>query len=325
MLATGDHRESIPSAPSQIMPGALNPATEARRRPAFVALPLAVVGALLISGAGGLAWTVLIGFNLKHRSDLPWAVPAMLAVIGLVCAWGQGWGPPQGSSKVRRSLSGLAWPRSRDWPLAAPAAGLTAVSILCVWFAALRLGGFSAAEFQAPAATGPLDAGIVAVGLAMTAFVAAVFEETAYRGVLQSTFQRRVGPALAITVSSIVFYLVHLRYGWAAGELPKAVASGVALIWAGVAFGILTWCARSVWPAIFAHALTDVVSLSAEWRLGWTYDLDPVPSGGDPRFLLVCGVGAASFGALLLIWRRLARRARSEPPTAGNQTLRRSV
>ncbi|MFI4972941.1 MAG: CPBP family intramembrane glutamic endopeptidase [Caulobacterales bacterium] len=279
-----------------------------KRWPGIVALPLAVVIALLVSASGALAWSALIGLNLHYRPDLPWSAPAMLGVMALVWAYFAGLGPPVGFRKARKSLSRINWPTPSVWRLAAPASALTAASILAVWFAALRLGHFSPADFHAPSMIVGRDLSLVLCGLVMTAAVAGFFEELAYRGILQTTIQRRLGPTVAVLLSAVLFYAVHLRYGWASGDASKAAASGISILWAGIALGVLTYCAGSIWPAVFAHTLTDLASLSAEWKLGWTYDVSPVPSGGDPQLFLVSAIAAASLVSLAVLFPRLAAR-----------------
>ena len=95
---------------------------------------------------------------------------------------------------------------------------------------------------------------IVAVG------VAPFIEELLFRGVLLSAWQRRLGAAPAVLASALMFALVHLpdlKFLWYG--LPN-----LALL--GITFGWLRLRSHSLWPAVIAHGMNNLLSTAA-WFL----------------------------------------------------------
>jgi len=77
-----------------------------------------------------------------------------------------------------------------------------------------------------------------------------VCEELFFRGALQHIFTARVGPHAAIWITGLLFSLIHFQIY---GSIPRFLL--------GVCFGYLTWWSASLWPAMFAHALFNGISL----------------------------------------------------------------
>src|SRR5262245_14389739 len=73
-------------------------------------LPRSVVVGVAVAVLGPLPWARLVAANIKHGSNVPWAVPAMALVLALwwqYFARGRGW--PAGTGEFRR-LSARANP-----------------------------------------------------------------------------------------------------------------------------------------------------------------------------------------------------------------------
>ena len=88
--------------------------------------------------------------------------------------------------------------------------------------------------------------------LLMVSIVAGVSEEAGFRGYMQGPLERRYGPVIAITLSSVMFWVVHLNHA-------SGFARFVPLVIMGAALALLTRTARSILPAIIAHASADAI------------------------------------------------------------------
>ncbi len=138
--------------------------------------------------------------------------------------------------------------------------GLAAALAVGCWLVSVGYrAGAPLVGFQPPVAEGPDLAtlfGSGAVGAALTMAVVAVagplVEEALLRGVVLGALRRRFGAWPAIAVSALAFALLHASV-WSL--LPLTVL--------GVALGWLAVRSRSLWPAIVAHVLYNVVFVGA--------------------------------------------------------------
>lgn len=77
----------------------------------------------------------------------------------------------------------------------------------------------------------------------------AVSEELLMRGLVQGEYEK-YGSTIGVLLTSLIFALFHTN--------PAHIPS---LFVAGVCYGVLTLMFRSVWPAVFAHAVNNAVSV----------------------------------------------------------------
>jgi len=94
--------------------------------------------------------------------------------------------------------------------------------------------------------------------IVMSSIVAAICEETGFRGYMQAPLQKRYGPRIAIIATSIFFTLIHLSHRWAAPILPQ-------IFFASVLLGLLAWRSGSLIPGIIGHAILDIFDYSFWW------------------------------------------------------------
>ncbi len=92
---------------------------------------------------------------------------------------------------------------------------------------------------------------------AVAALLAPLCEEVAFRGYLQRTLLRAVGPASAIALAAVLF---------AARHLDPVRFPALALL--GALFGWLAWRGGSLWPAIAGHAANNAIAVAAALALG---------------------------------------------------------
>jgi membrane protease YdiL (CAAX protease family) len=94
--------------------------------------------------------------------------------------------------------------------------------------------------------------------IVMGSIVAAICEETGFRGYMQTPLQKRYGPKAAIVSTSIFFTLIHLSHSWALPILPH-------IFFASVLLGLLAWRSGSLLPGIIGHAILDIFDYSCWW------------------------------------------------------------
>lgn len=90
----------------------------------------------------------------------------------------------------------------------------------------------------------------VALTLAIC-LAAPVFEEFAFRHALQPRFIARFSPSLGILLTALGYAAIHLD-----------VAGLAARVEMGLVFGLLAHWTRSLWPAIAAHAVHNLIGLA---------------------------------------------------------------
>jgi membrane protease YdiL (CAAX protease family) len=94
----------------------------------------------------------------------------------------------------------------------------------------------------------------------MAAAVAGISEEVGFRGYMQVPLEGRYGPAVGITITSIVFVVFHLNQTWAAGAGILVI-----LFAGGVMWGVIVLTSGSLIPAIISHIIVDIFSFSYWW------------------------------------------------------------
>ena len=101
-----------------------------------------------------------------------------------------------------------------------------------------------------------LQSGMVQSLLLFVLFVG-IFEEVLLRGIVLHGLERRMNVFWALLISSFLFGSMHY-VNWIGGQdLSATHAQVIHAGLAGILYGAITLRCRSVWPAIFMHALWD--------------------------------------------------------------------
>lgn len=154
----------------------------------------------------------------------------------------------------RREAVGLTWPSldQRTWRVLA--IGL-AISQLPLLILALQGATVWQSGGQAQLGVGRALLGAsgsaAAVGLAIAVVVIApVVEELLYRGYLLGALARRLPAVVAVLLAAFAFMLLHAE-----------VSNWVASICLGVATGYCRVAARSIWPGLAVHVVSNAFGL----------------------------------------------------------------
>ena len=269
-----------------------------------------LLAGLAVMLAAEIPWSILVGANLKLASSLPWAAPAMAVYLIFYWRYCDGWGWPAGTAALRhRRLRARALPaRSWFWALAAgvPAVA-SAVFLLFVWSRLVRLPIPVLPDVSAYPHFSIL--GVALVGGA----VSGIAEEAAFRGYIQSAFEERAGPAIAIAIASLLFGLAHFSHGagYALPRLPYYVAIGAI-------YGVLTWRTGSILPAFAIHSVGNALDNLLVLAMGAPHAAPLIwQSGPDAAFWRNLGLGVACAVASAWAFRHL--RAAARPALTGTE------
>jgi membrane protease YdiL (CAAX protease family) len=215
----------------------------------------AIACGLVVLAIGILPWPVLVTTNLSFGASVPWSVPVMAAYLSACYVYLSGWGWPQSTSASRRCAlrAGPVSPPVWFWSLLA--GGSAAAGLVGLFFVSLRLGQVPPAAFDKYLEMRQYSAWTVIPCLVMSAVVAGAVEEAGFRGYMQSALERRYGPAVAMAIVSVVFFLAHFA--------PLAALPGFVL--GAVTWGLLAYLTGSIWPGVVLHSLVDTTSFLWAW------------------------------------------------------------
>jgi membrane protease YdiL (CAAX protease family) len=97
---------------------------------------------------------------------------------------------------------------------------------------------------------------VIGWGYFILALVPGIWEELAFRGLIQSKMKQTFSPAISIFLSSLFFSLFH--FSNLLTQSPPQVISGVIMaFFFGIGWGYMTVKTRSLVPAMFSHYLVD--------------------------------------------------------------------
>jgi len=222
----------------------------------------AIVTGMLVLFAGTIPRNVLVFANLRFYSGLPWAIPVMAMYLWCFWSYLNGAGPPVTTAAARRAglranrLSGRVW----AWALLAGGIALVALVIaLRLLNRLIELPPQQVPEFHAA------DLTIVSL-LVMSAPIAGVVEEAAFRGYMQGPLERLYGMPMVILITGTMFAVAHLDFTWILWPYYVAVAA---------IYGTVTHLTNSILPAVVLHTLGNIYSNlylwlygQAEWQAG---------------------------------------------------------
>lgn len=249
-------------------------------------LPIAIragLSGIAVASAGTLPWAALAASNLRHGSALPWAVPIMAVYLWaywLYFVRGRGW--PRSTAETRRNNSRANRLAGEVWGAALLAGILGLVGVLLLQGVLGRLVALPQQRDIDPSQYPVLT---VLAWVTMSAIVAGVVEETAFRGYLQRPIERRHGPVAAILTTGTLFGLVHFSHpevGFVLLPFYLAVAA---------VYGALAYFTDSIWPSLVLHAggnLFGAFNLFVHGRSEWELSAAARPligeSGPDAEF-----------------------------------------
>jgi membrane protease YdiL (CAAX protease family) len=253
--------------------------------------------ALALALFGGGIWSLLLAINIASSPAVPWSVVVMAFLLWLVWQYlGGRWGPESTSEARRRYLRATPVPVPVfAWALVAGM--LSIVSLVGFWivlFQLVKVPGNALPDFS----TYPLLT--VALVLVMASIVAAVAEETGFRGYFQGILERELRGPVAIVISALVIAPGH------------ALTQGFVwptMLWyffVDLMFGGLAYFAKSILPGLVVHSLGILIFFTIVWPQDATRHL--IWDTGADIWFWINTAQAVIFALLaILAFRRLAR------------------
>ena len=238
-----------------------------------------LLSGFLVSSAGIAVWSL---FLLKIPA--PWSVIPMVFALWVYLKWFSGsWGP-KNNQATRRNRFRLSHLSAADWILSLAAALLFVVIVQAAFVITFRIIEFPAVRFTADyKMLDRMPTGVAWVIIVMSSIVAGICEETGFRGYMQVPLERKYGPVAGITISSLLFMLIHLSHSWAAPILPH-------IFFASVLLGILAYRTGSLIPGIIGHSILDIFDYGVWWtNITGGFDKRTIFSTGiDLHFIVFC-------------------------------------
>lgn len=276
----------------------------------------AVLTGTLAALFGTTPWALLVSLNTKHWSMVPWAVLPTALYLWLYWRYVRGAGWPRATAEARRTNSRANSLPGDVWSLAIVAGLLGLLTLLVfqgVWGRLVQLPQQRDIDpSQFPVLT-------VALWVIMSALVAGVTEEVAFRGFMQRPIERRHGPVVAILVTGTVFGFAHFAHPEVTGRLlPFYLA--VATV-----YGLLAYLTDSVLPGMVLHAggnMFGALTFFAGGRSEWQLLPTPRPlvweTGPDAAFWGTLAALALAGAAAVSAYAALARAQRTQ--NSGQET-----
>lgn len=262
----------------------------------------AIVVGILVMLAGTLPWNLLFSANLRFFTGAPWIAPIIAVYLVFYWLYLRGAGPPESTSERRRAglranpLPLKVW----VWSLIAGALGIVALVL------ALRVANRLVVlpQQQLPDLSG-IPAATVLSLLLVSAPVAGIVEEAAFRGYMQGPIERRYGLPVAILITGTMFGLVHMDFTLMLWAYYVAVAA---------IYGTVTYLTNSILPAIVLHASGNIYSNldlwmrgRAEWQAASTREALIWQTGVDTSFWVTSAGLLVAVGAAILAYLWLAK------------------
>jgi membrane protease YdiL (CAAX protease family) len=214
----------------------------------------ATLAGFFVSSVGVSIWTAFLTVSLSPLVILP-----MIVVLWFYWKFFSGeWGSKSRSVLKKENfrltrLSPFVW----KWGMVA--ALLFVVIVQASFVITFRLADFPKDKFIADYKQLdqiPLISAFLII--VMSSIVAAIVEETGFRGYMQQPLEKRYGPVIAILFTSLVFTAIHLSHTWAR-EIPFQI------FFASVLLGIIAYKTNSLITGIIGHAILDVFDYSIWW------------------------------------------------------------
>jgi membrane protease YdiL (CAAX protease family) len=137
----------------------------------------------------------------------------------------------------------------------------------------------------------------------MGSLVAGICEEIGYRGYMQAPLEQKYGPVAGISITSIVFVVIHLHQPWASGFVL------VNIFVISFMAGYLAYSTKSLLPGIIAHVSLDIPNFSYWWSdVAGTFERKPISmTGVDNHFIITVMVVLLSTVIFIVAIRKLLK------------------
>ena len=206
------------------------------------------------------SWYIRMGrFPHGSRIGMDYSAHDRLLMVILQVFLKRSWGPKRFAAVMKENFR-LTKLQASVWKRGLLCAVFFVIIVQASFVITFRLLDFPAAAFTADYKlldTFPLWEAFAII--IMSSIVAAICEETGFRGYMQRPLEKRYGPFAAIVLTSIFFTAIHL------GLLHLGAADRSAYLLPVILLGIIAYRTGSLIPGIVGHAILDVFDYSVWW------------------------------------------------------------
>lgn len=252
---------------------------------------------LIVSSLGVGLWVLL-----ATKFPFPWSMVAMGTLLILYWMYFSGKWKPLNTQAPRRFRIRRTTLNRPVWIWGMAAAFFIFILMQGSWILTFRMVEFQPEIFKTSSFLNDLPPWTSWSLIVMGSLVAGICEEVGFRGYMQAPLEEKYGPVAAISVTSLVFVVVHLHQAWASGMLPGIF---------GISFmiGYLAYATNSLLPGIIAHVSFDIFNFAYWWSdVMGTYERKPISmTGADMHFFVSLMVVLVSILLFVAIIRKLLK------------------
>ena len=250
----------------------------------------AIFAGLLVLFAGTIPRNIFYWLNLRYYTTVPWG--AILTATFLVFFWWflRGWGADPTVAARRREQLRAEPVRLALWGWSLLAGGFGIVSLV---FALGIVNRFVLLPQQEVPDLSGVPNYTIAVLLFVSAPVAGVIEESAFRGYMQGPIERRYGLPVAILITGTMFAVVHLDFTPILWPYYVAVAA---------IYGTVTFLVDSIRPAIVLHSVGNLYSNFDLWWNGQAEWQRSAVGGSSADDALGAWIGGFLVAGTIMLW-----------------------
>lgn len=245
----------------------------------WMKVPLVIRSILLGFGVSSLGvgiWVLLV-----TNIPVPWSIAAMGTILVVFWMYFSGKWNPSNTKDFRRFCMRKTTLKRPVWIWGLVAA--ISIIILLHWGFVLtfRIYEFQPEIFKTARYLNDYSAWTAWAIIIMASLVAGICEEVGYRGYMQKPIEQKYGPVAGISITSIVFVIIHLHQAWASGILVGIFAISFII-------GYLAYSTKSLIPGIIAHVSFDIINFSYWWSdVVGTFERKPINmTGVDNHFII---------------------------------------
>lgn len=266
----------------------------------WMKLPLLVRAVLIgfcVSSLGIGIWLLMASYI-----PMPWSIIGMGLVLILYWMYFSGKWKPANTQTFRRKCIRNTKLKRPIW-LWGLMAALTIIVLLQSGLALnFRIHEFQPEVFKTASFLNDFPNWISWSIIIMASLVAGICEEVGFRGYMQKPLEQKYGPVLGISITSIVFVIVHLHQAWASGILIQIFVISFMI-------GYLAYSTKSLIPGIIAHVTFDIMNYSYWWSdVVGNYEHKPISTTGiDFHFVITAVVVTLSIAIFIIAINKLSK------------------
>ncbi|MCZ6901017.1 MAG: type II CAAX endopeptidase family protein [Bacteroidetes bacterium] len=266
----------------------------------WMKVPLVVRSILIGFGVSSLGvgiWALLV-----TNIPFPWYIVPMGAILILYWMYFSGkWNPVNTQVFRRLSMRQLKLKR-HVWIWGMLAAFFAFILFHSGWILTFRIVEFQPEIFKTARYVNDLPAWTAWSLILMASLVAGICEEIGYRGYMQAPLEQKYGPVAGISITALVFVVVHLHQAWMSDVLVQMIVISFMI-------GYLAYATKSLLPGIIAHVTLDIINFSYWWSdvIG-TFERKPISmTGVDNHFIITVMVVLLSTILFIVAIRKLLK------------------